>query len=71
MVILSGGSILRFTMYDKMVAQFANIEDKTGISSRLMASSVSAVLLTTAMYPLDLCHTRMSTDMTKKVSLYT
>ena len=36
----------------------------------LSASAVSAFALTTLTYPLDLCHTRMSSDMTKKQSLY-
>ena len=57
-------------MYDKMLAQLTSVEEKTGVSAVLMASSASAVMLTTVMYPADLCHTRMSVDMTKKVSLY-
>lgn len=36
----------------------------------MLASSLSALFLCTLTYPLDVAHTKMSTDMTKKESLY-
>ena len=48
---------------------------KAGISenktlNQIAASATSAVVLTTLLYPLDLAHTRMSADMTKKQSIH-
>ena len=37
---------------------------------RIVAACVSSSLLCTLLYPLDLVHARMSTDMTKKESMY-
>ena len=36
----------------------------------LISSLISSTLLTSILYPIDLCHTRMSTDMSKKQSLF-
>ena len=44
-------------------------KETTDFQRSLLSSLASSVLLTTAFYPLDLCHTRMSSDMSKKQSL--
>lgn len=36
----------------------------------LLSSLVSSTLVTTILYPIDLCHTRMSSDMSKKQTLF-
>lgn len=36
----------------------------------LLSSMISSVTLTAVLYPLDLCHTRMSSDMSKKKNLH-
>jgi len=45
-----------------------NIESE--VQRSLLSATISSVLLTTMLYPLDLAHTRMSTDMSKKESMY-
>ena len=68
-VLLLGQSLFRFYCYESLSTYFDPFT--TSATTRtLAASSVSALLLTTVMYPLDLCHTRMSCDMTKKDAVY-
>ena len=73
MLILATTQAFRFAIYDQIVEQISSKNEDQNLSlmqKSLVASSISSVLLTTILYPLDLCHTRMSADMTKKQSLY-
>jgi len=45
-------------------------ETTSQLQQSLISSFVSSLLLTTVLYPIDLSHTRMSTDMSKKQSLF-
>ena len=54
-------------MYDILMKELPYDDEKLKI---LSAASISAFALTTLTYPLDLCHTRMSSDMSKKKSMY-
>ena len=67
MYLLACQQTFRFLAYDKLLNAMP-FEGSTQKS--LAASSLSAVALTTLLYPLDLIHTRMSTDMTKKQGLH-
>jgi hypothetical protein len=60
-LILAASQTFRFLFYDKLMETYNN---------PMLCSGVSALLLTTMLYPLDLSHTLMSADLTKKQSLY-
>ena len=73
MVFLTVGQAFRFGLYDKLVEVIPMDQDnQDGVSFKrtMVASCISSVLLTTLLYPFDLCHTKMSADMTKKQSVY-
>lgn len=57
MFMLMGSQTFKFLCYDKM---------QETIPNKMACSCLTAVLLTTLLYPLDLAHTLMSADMTKK-----
>jgi len=55
----------------EVIAKNDGATSKKNIKATLAAASASSLLLTTLLFPMDLCHTRMATDMSKKPSLYT
>ena len=67
-VLLTANHCFKFVVYDNLKASLDYGLSEN--SKTILASSISAVLLTTLMYPIDLCHTRMSADMSKKQSVY-
>lgn len=69
MLLLTANQSFKFFMYDKVHLGFESVF-QSKLQQTLAASSLSAVLMTTLMYPMDLCHTRMSADMSKKKSVY-
>lgn len=44
--------------------------DDLDFQRNLLVSTISSLVLTTVFYPIDLCHTRMSSDMSKKQTLF-
>lgn len=64
---LTSSQAWKFYMYELLKKEVPHEDEKVKI---LSAATISAFALTTLTYPLDLCHTRMSSDMSKKPSMY-
>lgn len=60
---LASSQAWKFYVYDILKKQLPVDDEKLKV---LGAATISAFALTTLTYPLDLCHTRMSSDMSKK-----
>ena len=60
---LTSSQAWKFYVYDILKKELPIDDEKLKI---LSAATISAFALTTLTYPLDLCHTRMSSDMSKK-----
>ena len=56
-LLLGSSQVFKFIFYDKLLEYNSN---------QTVCSCATAVILTTLLYPLDLAHTLMSADMTKK-----
>ena len=66
-----GTSPLLFMLMGCQTFKFVcNERMKEVVPNQMASSCLTAVVLTTLLYPLDLAHTLMSADMTKKQSLY-
>lgn len=70
-LMLLGQQFLKYSFYDALVMQLQlSLPSSSIFQQQVLASSISSVAFTTLFYPLDLCHSRMSCDMTKKQSVY-
>ena len=70
MLALTAQHTFRFAFYEELRKAIGE-QTENKLARDMGAAAVSAVVLTSLFYPLDLCHTRMSADLTKKQGVAT
>jgi len=71
-VLLTATHSFKFFCYDSVLRTVNSMnpteadQERGSLGNQIIASSVSAMGLSLLLFPIDLCHTRMSCDMSKK-----